>query len=76
MFEVGWAAHIRGGCPGRGFGRFGVRGGFCSFFASVCVRVRVCWPSTDRYSRRWEVCQGRFHGVHGPRWRPPTWVTW
>ena len=47
-FEVGWAPHIRG--PGRCFGRF--RGGWgciCDFLASICVRICICWLSTDRW---------------------------
>jgi len=52
-FEVGWAAHIHGGCPGRSFGRFGVRGGFCGFLASVCVCVCV---------------DGQVVGTHGVGW--------
>jgi len=40
-FEVGWAAHIHGGCPGRIFGQFGVQGGFCGFLVSVCIHVHV-----------------------------------
>ena len=40
-FEVGWAAHIHGGCPGRNFHRFGVQGGFCSFLVLVRICVRV-----------------------------------
>jgi len=39
-FKVGWAAHIHRGCPGRSFGRFGVRGGFRGFLA--LVRIHVC----------------------------------
>jgi len=77
-FEVGWAAHIRRGCPGRCFGRFGVRGGFRGFrrpFAFMFVSVghrRI----GGGYSQCWAVCPGRFHGVHGPGRHSLTWVTW
>jgi len=38
---------------GRRFGRFGVRGWFAQFSASICVRVHVCWPSTWPRDRWW-----------------------
>ena len=62
-FEVKWAAHIRGGCPGRCCGRFRVRSHFHDFwrpfafmFASVGRRRRgggCPW--------RLVVCPARFH---------------
>ena len=47
-FEVGWAAHICGGCTGRHFGWFASSGWFSLCLASVRIRVHVCWPSIDR----------------------------
>ena len=43
-FEVGWAANIHEGCPGRRFGRV-----LFTILVSVHVHVRVCWPSTERW---------------------------
>ena len=46
---MGWAGHIRGGYPGRRFGRFRGVGVVFAIFGVVHVRVRVCWLSTERW---------------------------
>jgi len=63
----GVGAHIRGGCTGRHFGRFGVQGGFRRFwrlftFVFMCVGHR---RTGGGCSQRWVVCPGCFHSVHG-----------
>lgn len=57
MFKVGWAAHIRRGCPGQRFGRFGIRGGFRGFWRPFAF---VWW-----YSRRWGCVQAVFTVLGG-----------